>query len=558
MADREFSDEDKSHLLHHLGPQELLILHATSLSTAIISTISVLAASYWFIRMRRGFRHDLIMVVLQTDVFKSIWFVLYPIVALARGPVSSKSAFCQISGFFLTVSIEACDIAIALIAAHTALYIVRGHNGLYPYRKVAYAAFVCLPLLLTSLAFIDGPGFVNSGEFCYLPMKADWSGRALSWIPRYVIFVTLVITYAAIYLYVAFVLDRSGAAGSGRPESGSVSAGRGSQRRGRRMSLPPTPPIAYHGLIPSTPPPSRPETPEEERRNSSWTVPIFERRLRKASASLALSPREPSAWSYSVKWKLPAFGLDSANSSGDPEMPARCQLPSTRRQSMPSAPPAVGSSPVSARGFWHRSIAVTRPHSRAPSQPNILAVLRQGPNEDYSRDSSSLFLSTAALEETGMNEKRDKILQNTRLLFVYPAVYLAVWFFPLLSHVLGSGAHGAPFAIVLLGLISMTLHGACDALVFCWKEHPWQHIREESEQEPLNLWTPASTPGANPNVGRTQEEMRLDQKIARRRRNEEMVELRLGRLLGPSSSLDWWDRMQEEAESSDKTTPGRQ
>lgn len=500
---------------------------------------------------------SLIMLVIQTDVFKSFWFVLYPVIALAGGPVSSRSTFCQISGFFLTASIEACDIAIVLIAIHTALYIVRGHNGLFPYRKVAYGVFVCVPLLLTSLAFIDQPAFVNSGEFCYLPMKADWSGRALSWIPRYVIFVTLVISYTGIYFYVAFILERSGAAGSGRPDSCSVSAGRDSQRRGRRTSLPPTPPIAYHGLIPSTPSLSQLETPEAERRNSSWTVPIFDRRLRKASANVVVTSHEPSAWHHSVKWKLPTFGLDSAYSSGDPDMPARRPAPPRRRQSVPSASPAVGSSPVSIRGFWHRSIAVTRPHSRAPSQPNIFAVLRQGPNEERSRESSSLFLSTAALDESGMGEKREKIRQNTRQLFVYPAVYLAVWFFPLLSHLLGSESDGAPFVIVLLGLISMSLHGACDALVFCWKERPWQHIREDKEDEPFSLWTPASTPGANANVGRTQEEMRLDQRIARRRRDEEMMELRLGRLLGPSSSLDWWDRMQEEAESSGKTTPRR-
>lgn len=150
-----------------------------------------------------------------------------------------------------------------------------------------------------------------------------------------------------------------------------------------------------------------------------------------------------------------------------------------------------------------------------------------------------------------MDEKRDRILHHTRQLFVYPVVYLALWFFPLLSHILGGEDEGAPFVVVLLGLLSMCAHGACDAIVFCWKERPWLHVRGPSEEESFSVWTPGSTPGPSPNVGRTQEEMLLDRKIARRRRDEEMADLRLGRLLGPSLSADWWDRVQEEAESSD-------
>jgi G protein-coupled receptor GPR1 len=237
------------------------------------------------------------MLVIQTDIFKSIWYFLYPAVALGHGPTSSSSAFCQISGFFLTAAIEACNVAIVLMALHTALYIVRGHNGLFPYRKMAYSIFALLPILLTSLAFIDRPAFTNSGEFCYLPTKADWTGRALSWIPRYVIFGMLLLSYTCIYLYVAFVLERSGAAGSGRPDSFSISAGRESHRRSRRNSLPPTPPIAYHGLILRTPSVSIPQTPEnDERRSSSWTVPILERRLRDSPIA------EADIGSQSLKW----------------------------------------------------------------------------------------------------------------------------------------------------------------------------------------------------------------------------------------------------------------
>jgi hypothetical protein len=50
---------------------------------------------------------SLIMLLIQSDMFKALWFMVYPIVTYLHGPASNDSIFCQVNGFFLSVGIEA-------------------------------------------------------------------------------------------------------------------------------------------------------------------------------------------------------------------------------------------------------------------------------------------------------------------------------------------------------------------------------------------------------------------------------------------------------------------
>lgn len=47
------------------------------------------------------------MLLIQSDMFKALWFMIYPIVTFIHGPVSNDSTFCQVNGFFISVGIEA-------------------------------------------------------------------------------------------------------------------------------------------------------------------------------------------------------------------------------------------------------------------------------------------------------------------------------------------------------------------------------------------------------------------------------------------------------------------
>lgn len=59
------------------------------------------------------------MLLIQSDMFKALWFMLYPIVTFIYGPIPNNSTFCQIDGFFLALGIEASGMLHAIIPRNT-------------------------------------------------------------------------------------------------------------------------------------------------------------------------------------------------------------------------------------------------------------------------------------------------------------------------------------------------------------------------------------------------------------------------------------------------------
>ncbi|KAK2035785.1 hypothetical protein LZ31DRAFT_485798, partial [Colletotrichum somersetense] len=109
----------------------------------------------------------------------------------------------QANGFFLSVGIEASDIAVLLIAIHTVIYVFRPQHpgrqsGLYPHRSLTFSIFAFFPFLMASLAFVNWPGYVYDGGHCYLPIRPRWTRLTLRWVPRYMILLTMVVLYAFI------------------------------------------------------------------------------------------------------------------------------------------------------------------------------------------------------------------------------------------------------------------------------------------------------------------------------------------------------------------------
>jgi G protein-coupled receptor GPR1 len=144
-----------------------------------------------------------------------------------------------------------------MIAVHSALYIFRprssgGEGGLYPYRNIAYVCWVIFPLLMSSLAFINNRNaYVSEGTYCYLPVRPFWYRLALGWIPRYLIFIVILAIYASIYYYV-----RHKFRGFNKISPSANEDSQGSEirpnRPGKHNSIPPTPILACHGLIPDS------------------------------------------------------------------------------------------------------------------------------------------------------------------------------------------------------------------------------------------------------------------------------------------------------------------
>ncbi|KAI1300575.1 G protein-coupled glucose receptor regulating Gpa2-domain-containing protein [Xylaria venustula] len=232
-----------------------------SLSFSAISVVAALVSFYWFVRMRKGFRQDMIMLLIQSDMAKALWLLISPLVYfITDKPLGHSRAFCQVSGFFLAASIEASDIAALLIAVHTTLFVVKRQNpgttfGLQPYRRVAYTLWATVPIILAAIVPITGNSFVDNGPYCYLPVRPGWYRETLAWIPRYIIFGVIIITYTALYLYVYMRFRRFGEDQRRASTLNSVSTGLSTRRhpRGkwRSRSVPPTPHLTTHGLLDS-------------------------------------------------------------------------------------------------------------------------------------------------------------------------------------------------------------------------------------------------------------------------------------------------------------------
>jgi hypothetical protein len=46
------------------------------------------------------------MILILSDLFEALWFMVYAVAALAPGSVDSALIFCQLSGFFTAVGVE--------------------------------------------------------------------------------------------------------------------------------------------------------------------------------------------------------------------------------------------------------------------------------------------------------------------------------------------------------------------------------------------------------------------------------------------------------------------
>jgi G protein-coupled receptor GPR1 len=143
-----------------------------------------------------------------------------------------------------------------------------------------------------------------------------------------------------------------------------------------------------------------------------------------------------------------------------------------------------------------------------------------------------------------MYQARTKIRRQLRQLFIYPIVYLAVWLVPFVAHIRGSDT-GTPTVLAMVSLLSLCIQGTANAAVFCIKEKPWRHPDKQATGNHGFWCRYHSQEGVNPNVGRTREEMLVEGRIARRRRDEELAERRLPSFSHNNATRDWWQQMQD-------------
>ncbi|KAK8029166.1 hypothetical protein PG991_006222 [Apiospora marii] len=550
-------------------PHTLYILESVSLSLSTISVFAALVAFYWFVRMRRSFRQDLIMLLIQSDMMKAFWLMLCPIVYFIQGtPVDTSDTLCQVSAFFLTSAIEASDIAVLMVAIHSALFILRpqrsgGENGLYPYRRYAYAAWFVIPLILAAIVPITGQRYVNTGPHCYLPVQPLWYRMALSWVPRYIIFAVIICTYSGLYLFLGFrfyrlQLDQRRASTNTAP-SNFRSHVKCMTTRAREP--PPTPTLASHGLLgPSPPRSAADQQPEYRERHQSITSTVSTLKLDDRAphmTQLRKSQSEPVPWNW-VESDFQAlshpqtrqFGLDSASpttvsfaldASGitPPEPVLR------------DAPKEEGLEMDHSDTPWQQRSGGADRSARNPSWP-----LRNGGSstQPFTRpanltSSSSIHL-TQSVTEDALYQSRMKMRKQLRLLFVYPLMYIITWIAPFVSHIWTTADpehQEQPFGLLLTSVASLCIGAAVDCCFFSSWEQPWLHLQGgfiEGFARRVSFGTHKKT------MGRTREEQLRDASAALDRRNQENAEREAAAALQGERSAprarEWWDTLDEE------------
>ena len=106
-------------------PNQKHMQQIIAVTFASISILSALVTIYWFLRLKKIYRHHLIMLLIVSDMFKAMWYFIPALVILVKKPpISTK--LCESAGFFLSVG--------------------NGASGLYPlaFRKLFFETNLAL------------------------------------------------------------------------------------------------------------------------------------------------------------------------------------------------------------------------------------------------------------------------------------------------------------------------------------------------------------------------------------------------------------------------------
>ncbi|KAI0161835.1 G protein-coupled glucose receptor regulating Gpa2-domain-containing protein [Hypoxylon sp. FL1284] len=568
-----------------LSLPQLEALMSVSLTMAVISVLASMYAFYSFVRMRRSFRHDLIMILIQSDMIKALWLFICPVAFFLNSPLDSHSIFCQISGFFLTLSIEASDIAVLLIALHTALLILmpqtsNGVSGLYPYRYVAYALWAVLPIILAAVVPITGGTFENNGPHCYLPIDPKWYRRALSWIPRYVIFISIIVGYTFLYLYVMFRFRRFGESQSRDDKMRRESFPRAQKHPYHRHPssiVSSSQLLLDHGLLA---PPQEGAGNDRHPRSRHGSVPSTVSSTLNSAAETSASPRQmEQVQTGSMRWNPVVYddnisaephttrdGQLAADGPISPSCYAAERNPVNEPDQAHCRP--LSSSQQSEHSYFSWKRLLSRGSQRAAScvsEPTSAAQSGQRRPEGAGQTQTpSTAYICAGEPDVALRRSRKKMQRQLRLLFVYPAIYLLTWIAPFVSHVTWFNDEYAieptypghpPMSLQLVSLVSLCIGAAVDCAFFSLWEKPWRHLRG-GFWECLVLWLDIFRPiwRSTRGTGRSREERFMDARTARLRREQETQERINGgesataaggddHRPGDAAPREWWDAL---------------
>ncbi|KAF2771393.1 hypothetical protein EJ03DRAFT_381274 [Teratosphaeria nubilosa] len=442
--------------------------------TSALGLTAALCAIYWFAMMRRNFRRDLVLLLILGDFWKTLWILIFAGYVFRTGGVTTQDPFCQASGYLLQDAVEACDLAILLMSIHMFLQLfppknsVLGHDGLYRIRKWVLAAWIILPNLDASLAFINSKaGYVTAGAFCALPIRPYWYRLALSWIPRYMIWIVILGVAFRIYRHVGKEFKVFG-------DAHDVT----SSMEFRTESAGQAPAITTH-----TPSQDENLAPDDHGVGTA-SVPTGQQKP-SPPGSTNFYPFVPSSRRPSVpNWSAPCDPPGDCSSGDAPSVKSGSGSRRGSKQVGAAAPAGAEAEDFAI----HANYDYSRHRGSVGTVNTMRSLVRQSTfdaspalppiTEGRLANSISSTPPTSAATQL-MRTRRRAIQRQLRLLFIYPCVYLIFWTLPFVAHAFNYNDYYAQhpvFGLTVCNIFCQTFLPVVDVSIFCWREKPWRHI----------------------------------------------------------------------------------
>ncbi|KAI7230333.1 hypothetical protein KC330_g7021 [Hortaea werneckii] len=459
-------------------------------STSVFSIVAATCAVYWFYMMRRNFRRDLVLLLIMGDFWKSLWFLTFSCVTYTHERIRSESAVCQVSGIMLQMGTMMCDFAIFFMSLHMWLQIFPpqdsflGHDGLYRIRRWVIAAWLILPNLSAALAFVKGRwAYEAGGAFCSLPLRPYWYRLALSWIPRYLIWIFVMGVAIRIYKHVGkefkvFGEERDRSSSFSIPGESTVDRmadpTTNTQSSNRRKSA-----AADQTDLEK-------QTLEEDEEENVAPDGISIRAIKSPALprqSIAEStkslPRTLSPSASAPDWTA-TFGFPAEPLTGFQSIQSTLTSRRGSRQIANGVLAEDFAPPATFDANRHRGSITTLGSLKSSASQPVDETSILPPIIETKRSSASTGVSTAQdLANAAVALRRRAIQRQLRLLFIYPCVYMILWAIPFVVHSMNYSDRFAQHPItplVAVNVFCQCFMGFVDVTVFSWREKPWRHI----------------------------------------------------------------------------------
>ena len=283
------------------------------------------------------------------------------------------------------------DLSTLFLTIHGAIQIFRPtinvhdpRNGLGRFRPATNIIMFFMPIISGSLAYINRSyAYIAQGAFCIMAVRPLWYRLALQWVPRYFVFVIVIILCTVVYAYVGKQLrsfDTTWAVGEidlARRPSGSI--------------LAPVQLVVFN---------------YESNTERQASPPTTDNPLQRPN--IMRSPSDVESLAARPKAKL---------SQSDHKM-------STATMSTNDTEKSAASSPCPIAQTFRLNLT-SKSTDFIPPPEILLSPLKKLRKPTLS----------AATPQEVLTSQRHEIILQLRMIFLYPIIYIALWIFPFVFHV---------------------------------------------------------------------------------------------------------------------------